>query len=156
MLFFFCKAFTLIEILIVIAIMGLLSALVIPNLEDLTKRSNGMKCTQNLRMIQMAKSNYAIEFAGEGSPDYTSTNSDSVLRIDTFHSYFTEGFLGVADNCPATSSAYPQASIYDIYSDARCINNAATDDADLTSSYLQEVALPPYSKNGYHDLGRRQ
>jgi len=149
-----CKAFTFIEILIVIAIMGVLIALVMPNLTDLAIRGNGMKCAQNLRMIQMAKSNYAIEFAGEGSPNYLSTNSDNVLRTGTFRSYFTEGFVGVADRCPSTSSVYDPSFVYDIYSDAQCINNAP-DGADLTS-YPEEVGVNPYSRNGYHDLGRRQ
>lgn len=154
MLLFFCKAFTFIEILIVIAIMGVLIALVMPNLTDLAIRGNGMKCTQNLRMIQLAKSNYAIEFAGEGSPNYTSTNSDDVLRTDTFRSYFTEGFVGIVDRCPATSTMYDTSFVYDIYSDAQCANNAP-DGADL-AAYPEEPNVPPYIRNGYHDLGRRQ
>jgi len=149
----FHRAFTLIEILIVLAVIGVLSAMVMPNLYDLTKRGNGMKCTQNLRMIQMAKSNYAIEFAGDGSPDYLSVDADDVLRVETFQSYFPEGFIGVSDTCPATGITYSLDTVYDIYTEVTCSANAP-DGADL-AAYPEEINVPPYSRNGYHDLGRR-
>lgn len=137
--------------MIVVAIISVLTALVMPNLNDLSNRSKGMKCSQNLRMIQMAKSNYAIEYAGRGKPDTGSADD-----MNAFKSYFPEGFDYVADRCPATDVLYDSDSVFNIYRDAECASNFQ-EGGDL-ATFPDEIPAnaPNFHRNGYHDLGRRQ
>jgi prepilin-type N-terminal cleavage/methylation domain-containing protein len=53
------SAFTLVELLVVIAIIALLAALAIPAIGGAIKRSNASKCMANLKQIGVAYRNYA-------------------------------------------------------------------------------------------------
>ena len=53
------SAFTLVELLVVIAIIALLAALAIPAIGGAIKRSNAAKCMANLKQIGVAYRNYA-------------------------------------------------------------------------------------------------
>ena len=55
------SAFTLVELLVVIAIIALLAALAIPAIGGAIKRSNAAKCMANLKQIGVAYRNYAVE-----------------------------------------------------------------------------------------------
>src|SRR5260370_15136495 len=58
-------AFTLIEILIVIAIIGLLMALLLPALEKTREQANNLKCAVNLNQIGVAIVIYANDNHGQ-------------------------------------------------------------------------------------------
>ena len=60
--------FTLVEIMIVVAIIGLLAAIAIPNFVKARKTSQTNACINNLRQIDGAKQQWALE-AGKGSGD---------------------------------------------------------------------------------------
>ena len=53
--------FTLVEIMIVVAIIGLLAAIAIPNFVRARKQSQRSICINNLRMIDSAKQQWATE-----------------------------------------------------------------------------------------------
>lgn len=54
------KGFTLVEIMIVVAIIGLLAAIAIPNFIRARRDSQGTACCQNLENIEGAKSQWAF------------------------------------------------------------------------------------------------
>src|ERR1700726_550429 len=71
------KAFTLVEIMIVVAIIALLAAIAVPGFLRARKRSQASRILNDLRMIDSAVDQYAIETNGStGSPvavtDWTS------------------------------------------------------------------------------------
>src|SRR3981081_1497833 len=67
----FRSAFSLIEILIVVGIIGLLMALLLPALEKAREHANALRCTVNLQQLGQALSLYTNENHG----DYPRTTS---------------------------------------------------------------------------------
>ena len=53
--------FTLVEIMIVVAIIALLAAIAVPNFLRARKRSQATRCLEDLRIIDSAQDQYAIE-----------------------------------------------------------------------------------------------
>ncbi len=85
------KGFTLVEIMIVVAIIGLLAVIAIPNFIKARETAQKNACINNLRIIDGAKEQYAIE-------NHLSTTS-SVDSAD-IGPYIKGGFPG----CPASGT----------------------------------------------------
>src|SRR2546423_7344332 len=66
--------FTLVEIMIVVAIIGLLAAIAIPNFVRARETARKNTCINNLRLIDGAKQTYALE--ANVSVAYTPTESN--------------------------------------------------------------------------------
>jgi prepilin-type N-terminal cleavage/methylation domain-containing protein len=88
--------FTLVEIMIVVAIIGLLAAIAIPNFVKARQTSQANACINNLRVIDGAKQQWALE---KGQQSTASPTSDVLVP-----------YLGrsgsVMPTCPIGASTY--------------------------------------------------
>jgi prepilin-type N-terminal cleavage/methylation domain-containing protein len=80
--------FTLVEIMIVVAIIALLAAIAVPSFLRARKRSQATATLETLRMIDAAKDQYAIE-CGKG-PGVTPDPADLVKYIKTGTKLYTD------------------------------------------------------------------
>ena len=95
--------FTLVEIMIVVAIIGLLAAIAIPNFVRARQTAQTNACLNNLRIIDAAKNQYALE-NGLKTGDATAT-------AITLQPYIGHSATSVFPTCPIGSSVYTIAAI---------------------------------------------
>ena len=105
--------FTLIEIMIVVAIIGMLAAIAIPNFVRARLQAQRTTCIANLRTIDGAKQQWALD--ARVSP----TGAPGISEIQP---YMGRGTAGTAPTCPADSadSFATSYSINDLQSAPSC------------------------------------
>ena len=89
------EAFTLVETMIVVAIIGLLATIAVPNFVKARTVSQSDACINNLRQIDCAKQQWALET--DQAPSAT-PNQASVMP------YLGRGAVGLWPTCPAKGS----------------------------------------------------
>jgi general secretion pathway protein G len=87
--------FTLVEIMIVVAIIGLLAAIAIPNFVKARTTSQMNACINNLRLIDSSKQQWALE--------QRKTATDTPQGSD-LQPYLGRGSNGELPSCPADSA----------------------------------------------------
>jgi prepilin-type N-terminal cleavage/methylation domain-containing protein len=87
--------FTLVEIMIVVAIIGLLAAIAIPNFVKARTTSQMNACINNLRLIDSSKQQWALE--------QRKTTTDQPQGSD-LQPYLGRGSNGELPSCPADSA----------------------------------------------------
>jgi prepilin-type N-terminal cleavage/methylation domain-containing protein len=87
--------FTLVEIMIVVAIIGLLAAIAIPNFVRARTTSQQNACINNLRLIDSAKQQWALE---------TGQQSASVPVDSNLQPYLGRGTAGELPYCPVDTT----------------------------------------------------
>ena len=75
--------FTLVEIMIVVAIIALLAAIAVPNFLRSRKRSQATQILEDLRQIDSAKDQYAIENNKKGADPVDWANVQTYLKAGT-------------------------------------------------------------------------
>jgi prepilin-type N-terminal cleavage/methylation domain-containing protein len=88
------KGFTLVEIMIVVAIIGLLAAIAVPNFVQARQTARTNSCINNLRLIDAAKEQYALEANLD--------DGDAIAAGALLDDYLKGGWAGVT--CPASGA----------------------------------------------------
>ena len=103
------SAFTLVEIMIVVAIIGLLAAIAIPNLVTAQKKAKRQACISTLKAIEGAKAQWALENKkGTGdTADWTTTTTGigGYLKGGTVKNVVGETYNQNAVGTPATATS---------------------------------------------------
>lgn len=140
------RAFTLVEMMVVLAVMGILVAAVTPSLMTASRQSKASQCSTNLRMIQSAKASYLMSHLGQISVG----NAD----MPDFNSYFPSGTTPERCPCSEDESSGAYSNIADLYADVSCPFNCPSGRNRGDYPYEPDIGGPDYYKNGYHDLRR--
>jgi len=96
------KGFTLVEIMIVVAIIGLLATMGLPSLRKARETSRKNACVNNLRVIDSAKEQEAIELNladGGNSTDITLYIKGGALPTCPAGGAYTAGAVGTDPTC---------------------------------------------------------
>ena len=106
--------FTLVEIMIVVAIIGLLAAIAIPNMVKARNTAQANACINNMRQIDNAVQQFAVE--------NNKTDDDPVTEAD-IKSYIKDSEMPV---CPSGNKSYQLASTVGARPSVTCVNAAKT------------------------------
>lgn len=91
------KAFTIVEIMIVVAITGILIAIAVPAFLRARENSRGRACQENLTKIDSAKEQWTLEFKhSNGTPI---TNSEDFLTDENI--FGANGYIKKTPYCPS-------------------------------------------------------
>lgn len=106
------EAFTLVEIMIVVAIIGLLVAIAIPNFVRARRNARDRLCQNNLRLVKHALEQYQIDEGLDDGTDISGVYSGTIVGAG-------DAYIEEEPLCPIADTAY---TVTDVEVDPTCTN----------------------------------
>ena len=122
------KGFTLVEIMIVVAIIALLAAIAVPGFLRARKRSQASRILNDLRMIDSAVDQYAIE---------TNRKTGDVVKVADWTNYLKKGSLLYNNGKSLMGTAYGDQTV-------DTIPQVTTSDLNVLSDVANTGFWSPY------------
>ena len=102
--------FTLVEIMIVVAIIGLLAAIAIPSFVKARQNSQTNSCKENLRQVEGAKEQWAMDTGAAQGATIVTTGVQTYLKSSKFPACaaggtYTYNVIGTDCSCSVTGHA---------------------------------------------------
>ena len=96
--------FTLVEIMIVVAIIGLLAAIAVPNFAQARTNARRGTCVNNMRLIDAAKEQYALENNKDSTVTPVAADITAYLKSNTMpvcpgNGTYTIAAIGTKPSC---------------------------------------------------------
>ena len=104
------KGFTLVEIMIVVAIIGLLAAIAIPSFMRARTTAQANACINNLRQIESAKDQYALEAGLTNGTPMDTAAMWGFLGPSVVSATNVGGFIKAWPLCPASTTIVSKAN----------------------------------------------
>lgn len=86
------RGFTLVEMLVVIAIIGILAALLAPALQKALDSANGINCQSNLRQLYLMSTTYIEGNDGKLAPLSIGTSTTGYMHVNIVHGFVTGNY----------------------------------------------------------------
>jgi prepilin-type N-terminal cleavage/methylation domain-containing protein/prepilin-type processing-associated H-X9-DG protein len=141
-------AFTLIEMLVVIAIIGILAALLLPVLSAAKRKAQRTDCTNNLRQINLGIHIYSDDSNDASPSPGSAASATNFVTLYSAYKQLMKNYVGV------NGASLPQDKLFDCSADTFYPNHIFTADSAPTE-YVQQglhetpfVDFSSYSFNG--------
>ena len=103
------RGFTLTELLVTVAIVGILSVLVVALVGRGHDAANASRCLSNLRSLQMANIMYAADHHGQYVPDFVNSSASPVSSSSQTKWHNNRAFVTMLGVNPAATASVPSA-----------------------------------------------
>ena len=131
------QAFTLIELLIVIVIIGILATLAIPQYQNITRKAQAAEAKAELRALSDAIWHYYVE-SGRMPRDWPDAGyDDSLMPVSKYFTYYY-GLQTKTLPSPIPSEFPPYGFVY-----ARFNNYTSFKDSDVMDYFICFSTIPP-------------
>jgi general secretion pathway protein G len=105
------KSFTLVELLIVVAILGILAAIIVPKIQDYTQQARESAAKDNLRILRNTIGLYAARHNGV-APGYPNDNpSQAPNKTQIYTQLITGNYLKQLPANPFNGYEYPRIKL---------------------------------------------